>query len=73
MTEKPRIRVKARTAPLSFEQWCIYEAKWISLQPIGFARSHYSKCDACNGTGCGFGDNGMCEECMGYGNVRELP
>lgn len=35
---KPRIRVKARTAPLSFEQWCIYAAKWVSLQPIGFAR-----------------------------------
>jgi len=34
---------------------------------------HYSKCEACNGTGCGDGDNGMCVECHGRGYIRELP
>lgn len=33
----------------------------------------YFKCEACNGTSCGFGDNGACEECNGYGEMRELP
>lgn len=33
----------------------------------------YDKCEACKGSGCGYGDNGVCEECNGCGNVRELP
>lgn len=33
----------------------------------------YEKCEACNGTGCGYGDNGRCETCDGRGELRELP
>ena len=38
-----------------------------------FARApRYFKCETCNGSGCGDGDNGACLECNGFGEVREL-
>jgi len=42
-------------------------------KPSFALRSRLSKCAQCNGSGCGYGDDGRCEECNGYGEVRELP
>lgn len=41
--------------------------------PKPLLRRPYIECDACKGQGTGSGDNGACEECNGFGVVRELP
>jgi hypothetical protein len=63
--------------PLNVIAQLVADARAIVDAPVVDAplaqRERFETCESCNGTGCGNGDNGICDNCGGHGNVRELP